>query len=183
VLLLLVVQLAGTFLSSQEMSGLRGGGAHGLPLALNVLSTVLTGLAMVGNLIALGWFGMWMGLNSKNASIATLKTLAFVQVLPSLGISIASSIIAGLLIFTSGLARGPGSNAVILSFPMAIAGLSALLSLAKDLAFFSLAKNRLFSMFRFVAARQPVVPGPPMAQPSKRVTPLTPQLPPALPKL
>ena len=34
------------------------------------------------DLIAIGWVGIWMGLTSKNANFAVLKTMLFVQVLP-----------------------------------------------------------------------------------------------------
>jgi len=39
-------------------------------------------LTVGANLVALAWFGMWMGLNSKNTNLATLKTILFVEVIP-----------------------------------------------------------------------------------------------------
>src|SRR5258706_6611952 len=50
---------------------------------LLTLAISLTGtLTMLANLVALTWFGMWMGLNSKTTNLATLKTIVFVQIIP-----------------------------------------------------------------------------------------------------
>src|SRR5205823_1599024 len=50
-------------------------------------------LATAGNLIALCWFGMWMGMTSRTANLATLKTLLFVQIVPWLVIAFGSSML------------------------------------------------------------------------------------------
>jgi hypothetical protein len=76
-----------------------------------------------------------------------------VQVLPWMGISFASTAVAGLLMFTGSMRGGAPSNTLMLSFPLLIAGLSALLSLAKDAAFLVWTRDRLFSRFRVEAAR------------------------------
>lgn len=36
----------------------------------------------LANLIALSWFGLWMGLTSRNSLTATLKTILFVEIIP-----------------------------------------------------------------------------------------------------
>jgi hypothetical protein len=179
VLLLLLVQLTGSLLAQQGTGLTVNAGAYAASwdLDLNLLRVALGGLTTLGNLVALVWFGMWMGLNSRNASLATLKTLVFVQVLPSLGITLASTLIAGLLIFGSGLRGVRAPNAVMLSFPMVLTGVSALLSLGKDAAFFFSARKRLYSYFRLVAARQPATLSQSPAVPQKASTPLPPVLP------
>jgi hypothetical protein len=50
--------------------------------ALMVISAVTTTVTTLGNLLALAWFGMWMGLSSKSANWASAKTFLFVQVIP-----------------------------------------------------------------------------------------------------
>jgi hypothetical protein len=155
VVLLVLVQLAGSVFGQRATLGVMAATAGGLvpSLILNLAGAAAGALSMLANMVALMWFGMWMGLTSKNASLATLKTVVFVQVLPWLGISFASIAIAGILMSTAALRGGAPSNAMMLSFPLLIAGLSAALSLAKDAAFFIWARDRLFSRFRGEAAR------------------------------
>ena len=47
-----------------------------------VATAVAAALSTAANLLALCWFGMWMGLTSRTANMATLKTILFVQVIP-----------------------------------------------------------------------------------------------------
>jgi hypothetical protein len=47
-----------------------------------VVSAISSLVTMIGTLMAMAWFGMWMGLTSKKTSIAVLKTLCFVCILP-----------------------------------------------------------------------------------------------------
>ncbi len=49
-----------------------------------LLGGVASGAAFVTTLLALGWFGMWMGLTTRKASLGIIKTLAFVAILPLL---------------------------------------------------------------------------------------------------
>jgi hypothetical protein len=83
VILLVLVQLAGSVFAQRATLGVMAATAGGLgpSLALNVAGAAAGALSMRANLAALMWFGMWMGLTSKNASMATLKTVVFVQVL------------------------------------------------------------------------------------------------------
>jgi hypothetical protein len=62
-------------------------------------------------------------------------------------------VVVGFLMFTLSMRCGVPYNTFMLSFPLLIAGLSALLSLAKDAAFLVWARDRLFSRFRVEAAR------------------------------
>src|SRR5438445_2961147 len=52
------------------------------PRLVTLAMSVATTLMVVANLAALCWFGMWMGLNSRNANLATLQTIVFVQIIP-----------------------------------------------------------------------------------------------------
>jgi hypothetical protein len=52
----------------------------------------LTTLTTFANLTALCWFGMWMGMTSRNSNLATLKTIAFVQIVPWFVISLSPAL-------------------------------------------------------------------------------------------
>jgi hypothetical protein len=99
-LLLLVLQAAGTCLA-QQASGAMVSGSVGIArpeLVFAILVGVLGAMSSGANLLALSWFGMWMGVTSKKASLATLKTILFVQVIPWLAISFVSAFISMLVV-------------------------------------------------------------------------------------
>jgi hypothetical protein len=178
VVLFLIVQFSGTLSQHASMGMMTAtSGGYAPSLALNILSASADGLSMVANLVAVVWFGMWMGLISKNGSVATLKTVGLVQVLPSLGISIASTTLAGALMFRQFYAGGAPSNTMALSFPLVFAGISAVLSLTKDAAFFLWARNRLYSSFRAAAARLPASSTRSVAACGSTLSPLPPVIP------
>lgn len=155
VVLLVAVQLTGAVFAQRATFGAMAarGGVVAPAYILNFVGALAAALSMLGNMTALMWFGMWMGLTSKNASLATLKTVVFVQVLPWLVISFASMLLVGLLMFSRvALGSGP-SNTLMISVPLVMSGVAALLSLAKDAAYFIWARDRLFSRFRVEAAR------------------------------
>jgi ABC-type transport system involved in multi-copper enzyme maturation permease subunit len=113
-------------------------------------TTVLTvafasAAASAANIVALCWFGMWMGISSKNANIATLLTLVFVQVIPWIIIGIGSTMLSGLLLapFLSGAGAGMFS-----SYQLVRNLVAALLCLVKDFAFIVWSRKRLYSSFR-----------------------------------
>jgi hypothetical protein len=153
---LLMVQLTGVILSqlSPMNSMVPAGAAYSPSLALSLFTGAIGALCTMGNLVALMWFGMWMGLISKNASLATLKTVVFVQVLPWLGISFGAGLIVLGLMLPRLFGSGPASGSI--TFPFVMSGLNGLLILAKDIAFFAWSRNRLLSTFRAEAARLPV---------------------------
>jgi hypothetical protein len=179
--LLLLVQFAGTIFSQRASMGMLatqgGGNAPGLPWHLLSASTSV--LSAVANLVALMWFGMWMGLVSKNSSVATLRTILFLQVLPWLGISFVATSIAGLLMFRRFASAGvpSSSSSMFLSFPLVLAGLSAGLTLAKDAAFFVWARRRLYSSFRVEAARSINARGASRTAPGAPAIPVPPVIP------
>jgi hypothetical protein len=171
------VHVAATTLSRVTMGRMMisGGGTGGavdwvMPLCSAALSIATT----VGNLIALAWCGMWMGLTSKNANWATVKTFLFVQILPQIlfyFLSAAGSLLL-LLPFLSrnlGGASGSGSPGSFMSwYSLVVPAINDLLTIAKDVGFFLLARKKLYESFRLYASgtsgsravSPPPLPGP-----------------------
>ena len=50
--------------------------------AMAVATALAAALSTAANLLALCWFGMWMGMTSRSANLATLKTILFVEIIP-----------------------------------------------------------------------------------------------------
>jgi len=101
-----------------------------------LVTSAATSLTVVANLAALSWFGMWMGLNSRNVNLATLKTFLFVQIIPGFVVAFASALIAPLLLFPRLRTAGPsGTSQMMAWYPLIVLGFSTLLSLAKDTGF------------------------------------------------
>jgi hypothetical protein len=135
----------------------------------------LAGAAVtLANFTATAWFGLWMGLVSRNALTATLKTVVFVLVLPWMVINFASGMLTMLLVLGLG-GFGGGGAALGMWLPAVLTGFALGLTLIKDVFFWTLARRKLVRDFRETAARAvlPVVryvvlprPGtPPMAAP------------------
>ncbi|HEY6167020.1 MAG TPA: hypothetical protein VI454_03195, partial [Verrucomicrobiae bacterium] len=126
-------------------------------------------LTVLANLAALAWFGMWMGLNSRNTNVATAKTILFVQVIPWFVISFASALVFPALMFSkvlSGNATAAIQNTVVW-FPLIMAAVSTTLNLAKDIGFVTWSRRKLYAEFRERAAQA--------------FAPIHPALPPQLP--
>jgi hypothetical protein len=66
---------------------------NGNEFAVVVMATINLAVS-TADLVALGWFGMWMGMTSKNSALATLKTLALVLVVPWMIIKFLTFIVA-----------------------------------------------------------------------------------------
>ena len=155
---LLVVQFTGTLLAQHASIGAMaiGGAGPFSSLAWNLFVALVNVLSVAANLVALMWFGMWMGLTSKNASFAVLKTLVLVLVLPSLAITFASTLMAAALTFTHLFVTRPPSatsNSAVIGFPFVMMGLATALTLVKDAAFFYWSRSRLCNDFRTQATR------------------------------
>jgi len=134
-------------------------GTSGEVNELLTLVVVVAGVVVkAANLIALCWFGMWMGMTSKNANLATLKTLMFVQVIPWFVISFASSMGVGLLLIPL-MTKGGGtpSNAFTSWFALLFTVVPLGLALTKDVFFVVLTRRKLYHGFRDMAVRA-VVP-------------------------
>ncbi|HXI51641.1 MAG TPA: hypothetical protein VNH84_09050, partial [Candidatus Saccharimonadales bacterium] len=71
-------------------------GPPAVPTLLGSLVAFADVVRTLTSWIALFWFGMWMGLSSKAAGLATLKTILFVQILPGIGLAFATGLIVSL---------------------------------------------------------------------------------------
>ncbi len=130
------------------------GGATVRQVAVAVTAALTAGLSTAANLIALGWFGMWMGLTSKTANQATLKTLLFVQVIPWFAIAFAAAMAVPLLLASMAFRSGPPQGSFWLTWwPLLNAALAALLAIGKDIAFMLWSRKRLLFAFRDQATR------------------------------
>lgn len=117
-----------------------------------VLLSVLSALTFVANLAAIAWAGIWLGLVSKSANIATLKTLIYVQVIPAFIIGILSGIAIPILTFST-VGKPGGFSAARVGFltawlPLVLVSFNTLLSLMKDLLFVNWAQGHLHAEFR-----------------------------------
>ena len=119
-----------------------------------VAAAAAAGLSTGGNLIALCWFGMWMGMTSRSANLATLKTILFVQVIPWFVIAFGTSMVV--MLAMSGLAFRGGSTqpaAFIAWWPMLSTLLAAGVAVAKDIGFIIWSRKKLHSSLREQATR------------------------------
>lgn len=141
------------------------------------LVTIVTAFAALAtstaNLVALCWFGMWMGMTSKNANLATLKTFLFVQIVPFIVITFGTAVTVGHLLMPY-LLSSSSSAGFTLWYPFLSALFTAALFLAKDIGFFILSRKNLYSSFREFAIRS--VSPPPLAIPPP--VPVPPVIPP-----
>ena len=114
-------------------------------LAISLSTTII----FLANLCALSWFGMWMGLTSKNTNVATLKTIAFVQIIPWFVITFASSMIIPLVLLPKLMSRAPSVSAqAMVWYSMLSAVVAFILNVGKDVGFFYTARQKLYSEFR-----------------------------------
>jgi hypothetical protein len=142
-------------------------------IILSVATAIVSGISIVANLLALSWYGMWSGMTSKNARLASLKTLLVAQVAPWLGIYVASWIAAGVIMVSLSVATAAPSTMAITT-PLIYSAVSAALSVGKDACFIIWARKKLFSSFHeqmlrnLIPARVvrvPTAPRPVPAQP------------------
>jgi hypothetical protein len=122
--------------------------------AMAVAAAVAAALSTAANLLALGWFGMWMGLTSRTANLATLKTILFVQVIPWFAIAFGIGMMMGLLmagIFARAASAQPA--AWLAWWPLLSAVLTAAVVVAKDIGFIVWSRHKLHLSFREEAAR------------------------------
>jgi hypothetical protein len=106
-------------------------------------------LTVAANLVTLSWFGMWMGLSSKNANLATLKTIVFVQVIPWFGIAFASALAVPLVLLPNLMAGGrPAPAQMLFWLPILSTAVATFLYLAKDAVFLLYARGKLNTELR-----------------------------------
>jgi hypothetical protein len=183
VVLVLAVQLAGSYLAGTRAVGLVPASARNMmpTLVVTVAGSSAGVIAVAANLVAICWFGMWMGMTSKTNNLATLKTLLFVQVIPGMAISFASALAVPLvvmpMILKGGLTSNTGSSWVASTFaqwvPLITIGVGTTLALGKDVGFVVWARRMLLETFREQATRSegafrysvPPLVAPPIAAP------------------
>lgn len=156
-LLLLAMSVTGDWLQLREFRKnlppgyVVGGGGPGSYnfIEHQIIGMVAVILSYTANLFAVAWFGMWMGMTTRKPSMAVLKTICFVVVLPWLGLIF----IQGLTEFILRLPQWRGQ------FPFWTAtALVSGLSVAKDLFFIFWSRWRLANRFRQQAAQEGHVP-------------------------
>src|ERR1035437_944915 len=122
-----------------------------------VVSAVTSALTTAANLLALCWFGMWMGMTSRTANLATLKTLLFVQVIPWFAMVFVVMIVMGMvmsgLLFRTMSRSGSAPFTSLVWWPLLSAALTAALAVAKDIGFIVWLRRKLYSSLREEAAR------------------------------
>jgi ABC-type transport system involved in multi-copper enzyme maturation permease subunit len=129
--------------------------------AVAAFAAALSGIATIGNMAALAWFGMWMGLTSKSVNFATFKTVLFVQVIPGLFIMFASLLgFAYLNALFYAMSTGSGWFPWRPHIPTLAV---AVLTLAKDAVFIGCTRQLLYSSFRERASRMWAQPQSSMA--------------------
>ncbi len=158
ILLLLSIHVVGMVMGQGSWRSLvvQPGGSSGpawLPEVTLLVSAVTTAVSTLANLLALAWFGMWMGMTSRSATFATLKTFLFVHVIPVFIIGYASFMVIPLLLLPQ-LRGGSGPPAWSMSlYPLAISVTAGALSIIKDLAFILWSRKKLYFSFREQAAQ------------------------------
>jgi hypothetical protein len=122
-----------------------------------IAAAVAATLGTAASLLALCWFGMWMGMTSRSANLATLKTLLFVQIIPWFVITFGGGMLTAMVLsgmLFRGMSRGSSNPlASLVYWPLLSAVLGAVAVVAKDLAFIVWSRNKLHSSFREQAAR------------------------------
>lgn len=134
--------------------------------AVLVAGSGVTCLATLANLVALVWFGLWMGLTSRSANLATIKALVFVQLIPTFVFGFISGLLTVALISIPAMRAATSGSvpAFITWIPMLSPVIAAALAIAKDVVFIRWSRNKLFGDFRELAlqtstqVRLPAVP-------------------------
>jgi hypothetical protein len=115
-------------------------------------SSMLSAVAVVANMAALTWFGMWMGLTSKSINFATFKTLLFVQIIPWFAIMFGWLTLRSMLAAAT-FSNSGGSPSWVRWWPYLDTLFVASMYLGKDAAFIVWTRQRLYTSFRERASR------------------------------
>jgi ABC-type Na+ efflux pump permease subunit len=120
-------------------------------------TALVAAVSTAANLLALCWFGMWMGLTSRSANLATLKTILFVQIIPwfamAFGVMLVMGMVMSGLMFRSVSRGGSAAFGSLVWWPLLSAILAAALAVAKDIGFIVWSRRKLRSSLRDEAAR------------------------------
>jgi hypothetical protein len=148
-----LLHLAGGILSAAEIQSQMGPASAGPStyhapdmgvylIGESVISTITT----VAAVAAVAWFGMWMGLTNRKVSVAVLKTVCFVLVLPWIALTFIRGFSMVLLIPAGSF----GNPTMALLIPAVITGV---LGLGKDVFFIRWGWLRLNRDFRDALTR------------------------------
>ncbi len=112
---------------------------------------------------------MWMGMTSRTAILATLKTFAFVEVIPAVVFYFASAMLTFAVFLPRMISGGSSAGTQLMAwYPLLSTALAAVLTIAKDIGFFVWARGKLYSSFRAQATKtfgQPPAAPPPIPVP------------------
>ncbi|MDB6125753.1 MAG: family transporter protein [Pedosphaera sp.] len=105
VLILILLQIIGGtmmfFQMRKAMTGMKG--TPGFSFEYFQLVNMVVGVvSFIANLAAVAWFGMWMGVTTRKHSIAVLKTLCFVLILPWLALIFVQGVSMAALAYSKG---------------------------------------------------------------------------------
>jgi hypothetical protein len=150
-------------------------GTNGTMYFLSAFLALLKAVTVLANLVALAWFGMWMGLNSRNTNLATLKTIVFVQIIPWFVVSFGTMMLVPLVIFSQ---FASSSTAFMIWYPLLTSGLASLLFLLKDAGFVLWSRRKLYAQFRERAGS--IIGSLPVAVPRAMAPPLAVKVPPVI---
>src|SRR6185295_15976161 len=138
-----LMQIEGIKAAVAANSAAAPGAVSTIDLTQYYVMLVVHPIAFLTGLVAIVWFGMWMGLTSSKTNVAVIKTLVFCQVLPS----IALTFLQWLAMF--GMVWGGARW-----YWLPQVGHAAL-GMAVDLVFVVVARKKLLVTFREVVTRSP----------------------------
>ena len=111
-------------------------------MVMQIVNGVCSMVVGLTGLIAVAWFGMWMGMVSKKANQAVIKTLVFVQVLPFVALVFVQLGFQIALSFAGGFSHWWVTQIVL-----------SVMAVILDVVFIWIARKRLLNDLRGVAAQ------------------------------
>jgi ABC-type transport system involved in multi-copper enzyme maturation permease subunit len=124
-------------------------------MVLQSASMLFGAVTLLAGLAAVAWFGMWAGISSRTISVAVLKTICFVCVLPWIAFLFVSLFGLSAISLRGGNLLPGGMNFPALMFLTAWTALN----LAKDAFFIGWSRKRLVAQFQRRAAQEIRAPG------------------------
>ena len=117
-----------------------------------IATSAMTLVDWAADLAALGWFGLWMGMTSKNLTLATFKTVVFVQVFPWIIISLLTLLVVATLSMSPMLRNSAMPSWLNTWITVIMTALPAGLTVAKDIGFVIWSRHQLCGALRRQAA-------------------------------
>jgi hypothetical protein len=139
-------------------------------VANQVISFIGGKVMFITGLLAVAWFGMWMGVTSKKVNTAVIKTVVFVKIFPFM----AMLFLNWMLMFVI-FAAGSGFLSRTMNVPMWVPELiTFLLAIGGDVTFILVARKKLLVNFRETVARAAGAATVTKPQPLPALQPLVP---------